>query len=203
MNNSITEDTIKKSLSFDSFIRLIKHLIEINKTTGAEQTEDKIKYNKINLQRIQRSEKTFVLLPETERFIKSIKSRQYWLIIAEAWCGDVSQNLAPLYIMSKLNPLISYHIILRDDNPEIINNYLTEGTQSIPKLIILDEDLKELGVWGPRPRSAFEILKRFKANPQISKEQFHHDLHLWYFRDRGFEIQNEIMELEKEMLNQI
>ena len=203
MNKTITKDTIKNSLSFEDFISLMTQLMEINKTTGNEQTEEKIKYNKINLQRIIRSEKTFVLLPETERFIRSIKSRQYWLIIVEAWCGDVSQNLAPIYNLSKLNPLISFHIILRDDNPDIINNYLTEGSQSIPKLIILDENLNELAVWGPRPQGGYEILKRFKTNSNITKEEFHHDLHLWYFKDRGIELQKEIVELVKESLKRI
>jgi hypothetical protein len=45
--------------------------------------------------------------------------------------------------------------------------------------------------------------KEVKTNSNITKEQFHHDLHLWYFKDRGIELQKEIVELVKESLKRI
>ena len=40
---------------------------------------------------------------------------------------------------------------MRDNDNSEIESYLTNGSKSIPKLIIRDNDGKDLFVWGPRP----------------------------------------------------
>ena len=37
--------------------------------------------------------------------------------------------------MAELNPAITLRIVLRDQQPELMNEYLTNGAQAIPKLI--------------------------------------------------------------------
>lgn len=200
MNTSITPEVIQKSYTYPHFKQLLETLIVEGRTTGLEQSEEKIGYTKLNLQRINRSEKTFEATVETREILSSIKDKQNWILIGEAWCGDVSQNIAQLYLLSQLNKNINFYIVLRDDNPSVIDNYQTNGTKSIPKLVILDENLNELAVWGPRPHGALEILKEYKSNPEITKEIFHNNLHLWYARNRGNDLQNEIAAIEKDLL---
>jgi len=46
---------------------------------------------------------------------------------------------------------------------------------------------------GPRPASALAILKNWKANQDtMTKEDFEKELHIWYAKDRGQEIINEL-----------
>ena len=37
---------------------------------------------------------------------------------------------------------IELKIVLRDENEELMNEFLTNGSRSIPKLIVLDENLE-------------------------------------------------------------
>jgi hypothetical protein len=98
-----------------------------------------------------------------------------------------------------LFPDISLHIILRDEYPEIILHYHTDGKKAIPKLICFDEENnKELWTWGPRPEDLVKELSKLKAeNPEISKEDYSKFMHLWYAKDKGHAIQNELFKLIK------
>ncbi len=47
--------------------------------------------------------------------------------------------------------VLDLRIIFRDDNPELMNRYLTNGSKSIPKLIAFDKANSELFTWGRDP----------------------------------------------------
>ena len=73
------------------------------------------------------------------------------LVIAEDWCGDASNTVPIMAKLADAAPGLELRVILRDQNPEVMDQYLTNGTRSIPIVIVLDEDFQELGHWGPRP----------------------------------------------------
>ena len=50
-------------------------------------------------------------------------------------------------------PGLELRMLRRDQHPEVMDRYLTNGSRSIPIVIVLDEEFRELGHWGPRPRS--------------------------------------------------
>ena len=57
--------------------------------------------------------------------------------------------------MADLTPTIELKIVLRDDNDEIMQQFLTNGTRAIPKLVVIDaESSVVLADWGPRPEPA-------------------------------------------------
>lgn len=94
-------------------------------------------------------------------------------------------------------------ILLRDDNPEAMNRYLTNGGRSIPKLITIDTDGNELFTWGPRPQPAQQIIIAWKQNPEaITHEDAEKELHLWYAKDKGKTLQHEIVEKLKAVKRQ-
>ena len=49
-------------------------------------------------------------------------------------------------------PGLELRVILRDANPEVMDQYLTNGSRSIPIVIALDENFQEMGHWGPAAR---------------------------------------------------
>jgi hypothetical protein len=84
-------------------------------------------------------------------------------------------------------------MVLRDENPELMNAHLYKGTKSIPILLRLDEHFEFIGQWGPRPAKGQEFIEqanRDGSNMDAAKEQ----LHLWYARDKGQEIVRELIE---------
>ncbi|RYD82328.1 MAG: thioredoxin family protein [Sphingobacteriales bacterium] len=198
MQNIITRKHIEKSLSYSEYRNLVEELLAKNKTTGTNQSEAYIGYTKLNFQRMERLEKTVKLLPELIDVLQEFSTPLYWVILAEAWCGDVAQNLPVIAKITDASPNIELCILLRDENAEIMDAYLTNGARSIPKLIALkQDDLSEIGSWGPRPQTAQNMLLEHKKNAQETKEEFSKKLHAWYGKDKGNELQQEFLELLK------
>lgn len=187
MNNEYT---------YAQYLELSEKLSSEFGTTGLDQTEEHKKYTQLNQKRMERWNKTFSV-PEEFMAKLNLLNPQTWILISETWCGDSAQILPILAKIAEASKgSITLKVILRDENPSWIEKYHTNGSRSIPKLIAFDEKENELFVWGPRPKTAIEIFKHWKANPDtIDKEEFHRQLHTWYAKDKGQEILEEIIQL--------
>jgi hypothetical protein len=106
------------------------------------------------------------------------------LVLAEDWCGDASNTIPVLAKLADRAPGVGLRILRRDEHPEVMDQYLTNGTRSIPMVIVLDRDFRELGHWGPRPRLLQEwvLEERRKGRP---KDQLYPEVRRWYARDGG------------------
>lgn len=188
---------INRSFSYEEFKRLISDLVEAKSTSGLEQTAQRIDATKLNAFRINRIEKEFCLNSELINSFKSHCGDYTWLVLAESWCGDMSQNLPLIGLVAKNNLQINLCIILRDENPGVMDNYLTNGSRSIPKLICFDNKTgEELYSWGPRPTGiALEVAKIKQEDPQISHEDFVRRVQLIYAKDRGKSMLNDLKAL--------
>lgn len=155
--------------------------------------KDYVNYVKLNKTRTKRWEKKGEILPDAKEVIKAIDSPQTWVLITEPWCGDAA-NLVPLIDkLASLNPNITLQIQLRDSDSEI-DNYLTNGGKSIPKLIARDKGGNDIFTWGPRPAEAQGLAKELKeSNAPLSEKMS--TLLTWYREDNGVSMQKEILDL--------
>jgi hypothetical protein len=72
------------------------------------------------------------------------------IVISEDWCGDAMLN-NPVLLRIAEEANIAVRFVLRDQNLELIDQYLTNGTsRSIPIFIFIDGNGEEKAVWGPR-----------------------------------------------------
>jgi hypothetical protein len=149
---------------------------------------------KLNLSRSTRIEKQFVPSDELIEAVKKISAPQLWIVLTESWCGDSAQNLPVLAKISELNENVEFQILLRDSNPEVMDQYLTNGTRSIPKLIAFDEDGKELFLWGARPAAAQQLIIELKERG-LQKNEWLMELHKWYANNLGKELDKELLKL--------
>lgn len=187
---------LDKSYSYKEYRNLIDQLLSEGKTTGANQTEKNIAYTKLNVQRMNRLDKTVSVIPELTSLIESFNRKCIWLMIAEAWCGDCAQVIPVLSKIAEASDHIELKIVLRDENPELMNRYLTNGGRAIPKLVCIDSDtMHEICTWGPRPKPAQEMILEHKANPVKEYSEVQKEIQLWYANDKGVTLQTEIMEL--------
>jgi len=148
-------------------------------------------YYPINLQRMKRGIKQINPDPLLENLIEKIKGRLTWLVLTEQWCGDGAQTLPLFYKVSKIHEKINLLILARDEYPELMDQFLTNGGRSIPKIIQLDEHLRITGTWGPRPAPAQELVHLYRERG----EPYANALHSWYAADRYSTLQNEIIDL--------
>lgn len=192
----ITQRHIDNALSYQVYRTLIDRLISEGKTTGNNHSEQMLSFTELNIHRMSRIDRKFSLTERTITALTSVKTDQIWIVLCEAWCGDGAQNLPMLAKMADISERIQLGILLRDDNLDVMDQFLTHGGRSIPKVICLDAStLETLWVWGPRPEPAQQLAIRFKSDPGQSREAFQKDLQLWYARDKGLTIQKEICQL--------
>lgn len=105
------------------------------------------------------------------------------LVIAEDWCGDAVNTVPILAKLADATPGLELRIILRDPNPEVMDRYLTNGSRSIPIVIALDEEFRELGHWGPRPIELQRWVMDQRA--KVPKSELYPKVRTWYARDHG------------------
>ena len=187
-----------KPYTYYEYRELVQSCADNNTCTGADKLPERIEATKLNIVRMNRLDKQVDLSPEVTDAIKKISKKIKWLVLIESWCGDGAQNIPVIVKMAALNPNIELQIILRDENPAIMDQYLTNGTRSIPKLICYNAEGIELDIWGPRPEKIKEMVKEYKQNnPGVSHDEFVKNLHLWYAKDRGNSLQEDFLPLLK------
>ncbi len=188
---------MNEMLYYSNFFALTAELASKHETSGLDQTDEQKDYTQLNYKRMERWNKTFQVSEETQNKLNSLSGKQKWYVITETWCGDSAQNLP---IIAKIADAslgkIELKIMFRDEHPEWMDRYLTNGTRSVPKLIAYDEQDSELFTWGPRPEEAMLITRNWQANKDtISKEEFHVQLHGFYAKNKGVAVEREIVSL--------
>ncbi|MGV1011525.1 MAG: thioredoxin family protein [Flavobacterium sp.] len=196
--NSILNNSIAKSTSYLEYRTFIAKLAQDGQTSGANPSSDYVNYTKLNESRMHRLDKTLQVVEDVKSFLENLSKEYIWLVIAESWCGDAAQVLPVINKMAEVSDKIDLRIVLRDENEDLMNLFLTDGTKSIPKLIIIDkESVAVVGDFGPRPKPAKQLILDYKAAHGVVDEAAKIELQKWYLADKGVAIQREIVELIK------
>ena len=194
MDPVITPQLVKEAMTYAEYRKLIDELLDQGLTTGPNQSETMVNYGRLNQKRMKKWEKIAKITPELQERMLDIQRPVTWLVLTEGWCGDAAQNLPFIQKLAELNPLITLKLILRDENHEVMDQFLTDGGRSIPKLIALDSaTLSVLGTWGPRPAPMQKLVMENKVSKAKNYSELNEEMHLWYARDRGITFQNEIL----------
>ncbi|WP_190810037.1 thioredoxin family protein [Flagellimonas sp. S3867] len=187
---------IAKGISYQEYRDLVSDLAKNRQTTGEEQLESLINYTELNDRRMKRWDKTLKIPADVQEKIAKIDSKMTFLVLSESWCGDAAPSLPVMNKIVELNPNIDFKIILRDENLELMDEFLTNGSRSIPKLIVFDETSEEVaGEWGPRPSIATQMVEDYKKEHGKLDAQFKQDLQLWYNKDKGQNTLEDLLEL--------
>jgi integrase len=191
----ITTELINKALDYQSYKDLIERLLKEGKSTGPNQSQELLQYSELNVHRMNRVEKTTVLIEDLSAKIDLIDRPQIWLILAEGWCGDAAQTIPIFHLIEKQFPKIKIKLLLRDENVELMDHFLTDGSRSIPKVLMLDaSSLNLLAQWGPRPSEAIALINNLKA-AKVDMMEIKEKLHAWYAKNKGVAVQSEIIDI--------
>ncbi|MEM9389565.1 MAG: thioredoxin family protein [Bacteroidota bacterium] len=185
------QNYLNKAMDFDTYFKQFNDATERVKN---DDTEGLVypEYYVINMQRLKRGVKTTKLSDELMAPINDLDQKITWLVITEFWCGDAAQSIGLLAkVAEAANGKIDLKFVFRDENPELMDAFLTNGGKSIPKVIQLNDNNEVISDWGPRPAPAQEIVVDLLAK----KESYNDPLHAWYAKDRGVHMQEEIAEL--------
>ncbi|TGD77892.1 thioredoxin family protein [Hymenobacter wooponensis] len=196
----VAPERLATAYSYGAYRKLIDELQAQGKTTGIQQSEMLTHYTHLNVQRMQRLDKTVQVLPELREAVQNLKQPYAWLILTEGWCGDAAQIVPVLEAVAQAsNGLFSTHYFLRDENLDLMDRYLTNGGRSIPKLVVLNaETLAEVAQWGPRPAEAQALFLSLK-NSGATHEEYAEKVHAWYAQNKTQATQRELLTLVKSL----
>lgn len=190
---NIIKEAMDKSIAIGEYDTMLQAYAKEGKTSG-DQKENLIHFTKLNAQRSRRIMKTTQLMDAVVDKVRSV-SRQTWLLITETWCGDAANSVPVIAKLAEENSDIDVRVVLRDENLPLMDQFLTNGGRSIPKLIGLDEALNVLFDWGPRPEGARALHADWKASDNgVPASEFQVILQKWYHDDKGQSIQQELLE---------
>jgi hypothetical protein len=187
---------IKRQFSFETYMAFVHELVESSSCSG-EITADHIQSTKVNEQRMMRIWKQVIIDDKLSKLIRSVDQDWEWVVLTESWCADGAQNLPIVAKMAALSDKIKLKIILRDENPVLMEQYLTNGARAIPKLICKNIATGEVnGVWGPRPAEIQETIVALKAAGKFTSHyELLREVQFLYAKDSGQAIQRDFLKL--------
>lgn len=186
-------ERLVRVMIYNEYMTLLNELFAEGKTTGPNQSDELLNYAGLNLQRMKRLNKKVELTNELKSVLDNLNRQVEIIIITEGWCGDAAQNLPLFSKIEDYSDKVNLKLVLRDENLELMDQYLTNGGRSIPKAIFYDKNtLEELGSWGPRPEEAQQMVIEFKKIPNGDYSEFVKQVQLWYAKDKTLSQQKEI-----------
>ena len=193
--DKVIEQSLENSYTYLEYRKLVSDLSEKGESTGPVQTEVLAQYTQLNNSRMRRWDKTLKFSEEAVAKIKSITHNIEWVVLTESWCGDAAPALPVMHKITELNPNISLSLILRDENIEVMNQFLTNGSMSIPKLIAINEEESVVATWGPRSLNATKLVDVFKEEHGALTSEFKQDLQVFYNKDKGQSVLQDLLRL--------
>ena len=137
--------------------------------------------------------KRAAVAPELVERVQEIGAERRLLVLLEDWCLDAVSVVPYLAALADAASNLELRVLERDENPELMDAHLTNGSRSIPVVMVLDEEGRELGWWGPRPREIQEwVLGEGQALPM---EERYREVRRWHARDRGRTALEEVVSL--------
>jgi hypothetical protein len=124
-----------------------------------------------------------------------IGGRWRLLVISEDWCGDAFNTVPVIARLAEAAPSLELRVVKRDENLELMDAYLTNGSRSIPLVVVLGPASAPVGRWGPRPAElqAWVLAEKKAASRPV--DDLYREVRRWYARDRGESTLRELLEV--------
>jgi hypothetical protein len=194
--NQLIEESLKRSISYSEYRKLVEDLSIQNSTTGSEKTEALAEYTKLNNRRMKRWDKTLKISDDVKEQVSQFNKKVTWLVLTESWCGDAAHVIPVINKIADINKSIDLKLVLRDENEDLMNAYLTNGGRAIPKLIAIENETGNVvNSFGPRPSEASRLVDEYKEKHGALTPEFKQDLQTWYNKDKGHTTVSDLMKI--------
>jgi hypothetical protein len=194
LNAEFVQHITESGLTPSAYMKVMEQQAALD-PAGLEGMEaERAEFAKLNLHRVGRIRRTWGASAELLSLLDRIDRPQTWMVLSEPWCGDSAQCVPCLEILAESHSEITIRFLLRDDNLEIMERYLTDGKRGIPLLVAFDTEGGELFRWGPRPAEAQAVFDAATVEG-LEKPAKLEKLHLFYGRNRGRALDTELIEV--------
>lgn len=114
----------------------------------------------------------------------------------EDWCFDAISTTPAIAKLAELLPAADLRVFGRDANLDLMDAHLSgpEGkSRAIPVVIVYDDQWRERGWWGSRPRELQEWVET--EGPKLEKAEKYRYIRQWYARDHARSTLREVADL--------
>lgn len=183
-------------MDYPAYRELVRRQVAEGRTSGLNQSEAYVYYTLLNHKRMNRWDKKLELPEALKASLANMKTPLTWLVLTETWCGDAAPVLPVMHAFAMASPSLDLRIVHRDEHPELMDFFLTDGARSIPKLLVVQsETYRVLATWGPRPQEAKRLVDAYKEAHGKLTAEFRESLQKWYNKDQGKQIMQELSAL--------
>ena len=119
------------------------------------------------------------------------------IVLTEPWCGDSLAIFPVVRKITESNKNWELKVLRRDENPELMDQFLTKGARAVPIFLFLSDDFSLLFKFGPRPKAAQDIFEEHREmfkQGKIEKSEVIKKIRNFYSKNRGQAILDELME---------
>jgi hypothetical protein len=134
----------------------------------------------------------FALKDEDKKKLEAIQAKKLRVIVlSEDWCGDAMLNNPVLLRIAEAAGM-EVRFVLRDQNLELMDQYLTNGTsRAIPIFIFIDQEGNEAGVWGPRAPEMQALVEKGRAELPDKDAPDFQEKQMAFYKQLGSTYQND------------
>lgn len=195
-SRTLVEESLKKAISYEEYRRLVTNHVEKGTSSGPNQSEALSNYTLLNNSRMKRLDKTIKIKNDIAKKFQNYKGDLTWLVLTESWCGDAAHSMPVMNKLAQLTPNIEFKVVQRHENVELMNEFLTNGKMAIPKLIVYDNNKNEvINNWGSKPSKVVEMIEDIKKIQGTLTSEFKIELQVWYNKDKGKNISEDLSKL--------
>lgn len=102
--------------------------------------------------------------PEDREAIRALDRKLKVLVITEDWCGDALVSFPGLAKLVADAPAVEMRVFLRDENPDVMDQYLKRGMfRTIPVFVFFDELMNEVARFMERQDVVTELRTLLKV----------------------------------------
>ncbi|NLR90797.1 thioredoxin family protein [Flammeovirga agarivorans] len=192
-NQTVAQEYIDNAFVYDTYREALDALLAGDPTIINYEDSSLVDYTRLNVSRMQRIDKTNRLLDGLRNAGRALNRSVFWLVITEGWCGDAAQSIPIIAEAAQVSEKIDLRFILRDNNVDLMEQFLTNGSRSIPKLLMICQKTNEvLATWGPRPQELTDLIPEIKKAVGEDKQQFSIKIQQWYNKNKGKAIMKDL-----------
>ncbi|MEL7159410.1 MAG: thioredoxin family protein [Bacteroidota bacterium] len=196
----LIDRALEAAYTYPEYRTHLTALLADGKTTGPNQTETYLSAATINQSRMDRLDRKARFTDGMTATLAGLDRSYLLLALTEGWCGDAAQLLPLVNHMAQASDRLELKLVLRDEHPELMDHFLTDGGRGIPKVLFLDPVSRAVLMdWGPRPAPAQEMAMDYKyqRGAIMDYDTYNKALHTWYARDKTLTAQAELVALLK------
>ena len=194
MDPDFLRTLMSDGLTWDNYLAEVDRAASLDPAGLGEIAAEQLEFSNLNQHRMARIGRTWKPSAGLTALLTRLKGPQTWMVLTETWCGDSAQCLPMIRIMAETAPDVTLRLLIRDENLNVMDRYLTDGKRAIPLLAAYDGEGNEMFRWGARPAEAQAVIAQALAEGLDKPERLER-LHLFYGRNRGQALDAEFVTL--------